>query len=91
MNQMALINYIFLFKLIIDLKNIGKNKSILKQEEETGFFVNFDSKGRAVFGHQHCNDEDKYVVQLDSVPFTEQMVKSPNHAQGMKTVWKRYP
>ena len=63
MNQMTLLNHRFLFKSIIDLKNVDKNKSILKRQEECRFFVNFDSVGKAVFGHEHCNDENKYTVQ----------------------------
>ena len=44
LNQMKPVNYIFLFRSIIDIKNKAKNKQFVdKQEADTGLYIHFSS------------------------------------------------
>ena len=52
LNQMTPTNHIFLFRSIIDSKNIEKNKRNLEKAKKHHLFTNFDPIGRPVYGHE---------------------------------------
>ena len=43
--------------------------------------MNFDSIGRAVLRHEHCDNEDEYTLHQDGVIFNKQMVHYSNPVQ----------